>query len=599
MSADGVLRLPDGRALAYEECGDAEGFPVFLFHGFPGSRLEARAVAGAAAEAGVRLIGVDGPGVGGSDEQPGRIIIDWPRDAAALADFLAIERFAVAGFSGGAPYALACALALPQRVAACAVISGPAALDRPGATAGMAPGPRLLFGGGRQVPAVMSTLLRGMGRTARRDPARLVARLASGLPPADRRVLGEPAIAVSYAAALQEAFRSGVRGVVFEGRLLTGAWGVAVERSPSPSASGTAPTTATPPSRWRAARRMSSRAPGSRSSRGAGTSSSSSGLPRSWASCGASPPAEAKLAFRPTTSAARLMSTAVGRQAELETIARLLAGSSPTIVLLEGEAGIGKTTVWQAAVEEARQRGAHVLACAPAEAEVRLSHAGLADLLGAAFGEVAALLPEPQARALAVAMRIEDPGKGPPDETAVARGTLGALVALAAAHGSLVVAVDDLQWLDPLSAAALAFAARRLAGEGSVSLLLTRRAAPDEAPVRLFDRIPTEVVRLGPLSIGALHRVLRLGLGAPLSRPRLLEVYEASGGNPLHALELAQALDPARRDAPRSVTRLLGARVAALPDETRSALLLVAAAFDRSLDRLTAPGAPGSPFGPC
>src|SRR5262245_60740924 len=91
---DRVLRLRDGRALAYAEWGDLHGPPVFFFHGSSVSRLwcpdeeATRAV-------GVHLISPDRPGVGGSDLQPGRRMADWPVDVAELADALDIDRFAV------------------------------------------------------------------------------------------------------------------------------------------------------------------------------------------------------------------------------------------------------------------------------------------------------------------------------------------------------------------------------------------------------------------------------------------------------------------------------------------------------------------------
>ena len=120
---DRIVRLADGRALAYAEWGAPDGFPVFGFHGSPGSR---RTHLGEEAprSADVRLILPDRPGFGLSDPQPGRALLDWPRDVAALADHLGVDRFAVYGFSGGGPYALACAWAMPERVTAAAVVGG-------------------------------------------------------------------------------------------------------------------------------------------------------------------------------------------------------------------------------------------------------------------------------------------------------------------------------------------------------------------------------------------------------------------------------------------------------------------------------------------
>ena len=110
-SLDGkTIRLRDGRLLGYAEYGVPEGKPVLHFNGFPGTRFEASLIADAAARVGVRLIGVDRPGMGLSDFQPGRRILDWPDDVLELADALGLERFAVMGVSGGGPF---CALRSP------------------------------------------------------------------------------------------------------------------------------------------------------------------------------------------------------------------------------------------------------------------------------------------------------------------------------------------------------------------------------------------------------------------------------------------------------------------------------------------------------
>src|SRR6266536_1812907 len=109
-------------SLAYTHYGDPNGQPVMYFHGWPGSRLEAELVSGEARTAGALVIAVDRPGMGGSDFQRGRRLLDWADDVVALADALQLERFAVLGVSGGGPYALACAHAIPQRVSAAATV---------------------------------------------------------------------------------------------------------------------------------------------------------------------------------------------------------------------------------------------------------------------------------------------------------------------------------------------------------------------------------------------------------------------------------------------------------------------------------------------
>ena len=101
-----TFTLADGRALGFAEYGNPNGKPLFYFHGHPGSRFEARYLENSET---ARIIGVDRPGLGLSTYKAGRKILDWPDDIAELANSLGIARFAVAGFSGGGPYALACA----------------------------------------------------------------------------------------------------------------------------------------------------------------------------------------------------------------------------------------------------------------------------------------------------------------------------------------------------------------------------------------------------------------------------------------------------------------------------------------------------------
>lgn len=112
------IRLRDGRTLAYEEFGNLRGKPIIHCHGAPSSRVEGRVIlnAAAAAELDVRVIVPDRPGMGRSDFQPGRRIVDWPNDVLELASALELETFAVLGSSGGAPYATACAVRIPDRV---------------------------------------------------------------------------------------------------------------------------------------------------------------------------------------------------------------------------------------------------------------------------------------------------------------------------------------------------------------------------------------------------------------------------------------------------------------------------------------------------
>ncbi len=134
-----ICKLPDGRSLAYAGYGDPQGFPVFFFHGTPGSHIdwELFDVEDTASRLGVRLIAVDRPGIGLSDYQSGRRFLDWPADLAALADRLALERFSVLGFSSGGAYALVCPLKIPERLVRVGVLNGDGPYEQPGIVEGI------------------------------------------------------------------------------------------------------------------------------------------------------------------------------------------------------------------------------------------------------------------------------------------------------------------------------------------------------------------------------------------------------------------------------------------------------------------------------
>jgi hypothetical protein len=166
----------------------------------------------------------------------------------------------------------------------------------------------------------------------------------------------------------------------------------------------------------------------------------------------------------------------VGRSAELQSIESFLdrAAVAPAALLLEGEAGIGKTSLWRELLARAEARGVLVLAARGAEAETRLSFAALGDLVGADVDRTSASLPKPQRRALEVALGVAEPAFGPPEPRLVALAALGVLRALAGER-PLLLALDDCQWLDPPSAEALHFAVRRLE-DGAVGIAATLRS---------------------------------------------------------------------------------------------------------------------------
>jgi len=265
----------------------------------------------------------------------------------------------------------------------------------------------------------------------------------------------------------------------------------------------------------------------------------------------------------------------VGREPELKAVDAFLDGTAQALAIV-GDPGIGKTTVWREAVARAQARGATVLVARPAESEVRLSFGGIADLTSAVPPEAFDSLPAPQRRGLDVALLRAD-SSGPPARRVVATALLTLLRELAA-ETAVVIAIDDLQWLDPPSAGALEFALRRL-DEANVRVIYSLRS--DAVGPSGF---ATEHIEIGPMSVAALHRILADAIGRTFARPVLIRITEASGGNPLHALEIARELERrgvqdsvAPLPVPDSLGALVRARVRALPAPTRDALLRVAA----------------------
>ncbi len=287
----------------------------------------------------------------------------------------------------------------------------------------------------------------------------------------------------------------------------------------------------------------------------------------------------------------------VGREDEVAALHAFFdgAGEGPASVVLEGEAGIGKSTLWLTGVETAEERSLRVLIARPAEAEQGLAHAGLGDLLGDCAAEVLDELSPPRRQALEAALLLEGDGAAPADPRALAVAVHDVVVALAE-RSSIVIAVDDVQWLDSSSAAALAFALRRLDRE-PVRVLVARRG---DGVSTLELALPGDVERLsvGPLSLGAVQSLIRDRLGRMFPRPTMLRLHEVSGGNPFYALELARALDAAAvpvdpsqpLPVPDSLEYLVGQRLGALSEETRAALLVVAVVGAPRIELIEAAG---------
>lgn len=267
----------------------------------------------------------------------------------------------------------------------------------------------------------------------------------------------------------------------------------------------------------------------------------------------------------------------VGRDEELALISSFLtdeAGSD--VLLIEGEAGIGKTTLWREAVARAANKEWIVLETRPSAAEAGLAFSGISDLLGPKLDDPALELRAPQAAALEIALSLREPEDGSPVPRLLSLAVLNALRALGA-ETTVVVAVDDVQWLDRESAAALAYAFRRLEAE-QVRLIASLRLGPTLPFSTLLEALAPERatrVRVEGLSAGALNKAIRVHLDRTLSRPLMLRVHQVAGGNPFYALELARSLgDDSGPDfnLPSSLERLTSERLRRLAPPVRRVL---------------------------
>ena len=295
--------------------------------------------------------------------------------------------------------------------------------------------------------------------------------------------------------------------------------------------------------------------------------------------------------------AERRLGSMFGRDAERARIEGLLdsVAAGPVGLALEGTPGIGKTTLWRAAVQSARGRGYQVLSTAPGEPDAVLAFAGLGDLFDEAVPEFAADLPGPQRHALFAALSLVGATEVPAESTALPRAILTMLRRLADT-GPVVLAIDDEQWLDPPSARVLAFALPRLRAE-SVFVLLTRRVEsngtlwPELA--RNFGSDGLKALTVAPLDLATTDALLRAQLGRTIPRPVLRRVHATSGGNPLFALAIARELDasgsrPDDIPIPRTLSAAIERRLGGIDDRAYDPLLAIAAVSQANLATLQA-----------
>jgi pimeloyl-ACP methyl ester carboxylesterase len=223
-SDHGRIRLPDGRILGYADYGDPHGVPIVRCHGAPSSRLEGALLAAASKDLGVRLVVPDRPGMGQSDFQQDRRIEHWPTDVEHLAAALGLQRFALLGVSGGGPYALACAVRIPERVTAIGLVSAVAPFDAPDTFAALKGPSRALYQLARRAPWLLRGLLALMRRAAK-SKRTASERMAASFPEPDRRALQRSEVRTHLGAVFDEAMRQGARGVCRDMELIASPWG--------------------------------------------------------------------------------------------------------------------------------------------------------------------------------------------------------------------------------------------------------------------------------------------------------------------------------------------------------------------------------------
>ncbi|HJL91863.1 MAG: alpha/beta hydrolase [Acidimicrobiaceae bacterium] len=220
-----TVELSDGRSLSFASFGDPAGRPVFYFHGFPGSRFEPQSNHEAYLKAGIRLLALDRPGIGYSTRKNKRQLLDWPDDVVEVAKILNLEKFSVLGVSGGGPYALACARAIPGYLDKVTVACGLGPMDAPNATSGMMLSNRILFSYGRFFPPLLRLSVSLMVRQLSSKPVKGFEKFVEGLPEPDRLVLSGANAQELVLASAVEGVRQGSKPLLEEISIYSKFWG--------------------------------------------------------------------------------------------------------------------------------------------------------------------------------------------------------------------------------------------------------------------------------------------------------------------------------------------------------------------------------------
>jgi pimeloyl-ACP methyl ester carboxylesterase/DNA-binding CsgD family transcriptional regulator len=218
------MRLPDGRWLAWSDSGDPNGLPILYMHGISGSRHLRHPDDGILRELRIRLIIPERPGTGDSDPLPGRTVMDWPKDVAALADRLELQRFVVLGNSAGTPYALATAHALPQRIVSVCVISATPPIERMEDLKAYSPQFRMAMMVARYSPSLFPPLMRFVVRSIRSNPYTYLEGIMRNMTERDRVVFEDATLRENYVLGLLAGTKHGTQYLATEGLLAVHGW---------------------------------------------------------------------------------------------------------------------------------------------------------------------------------------------------------------------------------------------------------------------------------------------------------------------------------------------------------------------------------------
>ncbi|HUR51469.1 MAG TPA: alpha/beta hydrolase [Mycobacteriales bacterium] len=228
---EGTIAVRGSRRLGFASFGSPVGRPIFWMHGTPGARRQIPLVAREIADRdGLRIIGIDRPGIGSSTPHSYSDVMDWAADLELLASTLGIDRFDLIGLSGGGPYALAAAAALPHRVDKVAVIGGVAPTVGPDAIEGGVVGTLR-----RAAPVVrVSRVPLGVAltvaiRLAKPFAGRALDLYAVGQPDGDKRLLGRPEFKAMFLDDLLNGSRRQVSAPLLDFLLFTRDWGFRLE----------------------------------------------------------------------------------------------------------------------------------------------------------------------------------------------------------------------------------------------------------------------------------------------------------------------------------------------------------------------------------